>query len=150
MRQITALWLWPPDGEADVRRSMLEVTICREQCVLMTDGELRDERVDRAELNAGLPAGVPHLRTSDVVVAVGLHEGHARESLDDLRTSSVRHETLKDLLQDQTGRDDDVIASECADKLIDRRDVLWTVASKRERPDARIDEKAHPRERSAL
>jgi len=65
-------------------------------------------------------------------------------------TGPVWDEPLKDLLQDQSGRDDDVSACERTRELAHLGGVMREVASQREQPDARVDKKAHPRDRSTL
>ena len=64
-------------------------------------------------------------------------------------TRPIWDEPLEDLLQDQSGRDDDVVSCESAHELAHLSGVMREVASERERPDARVDQKAHPREHSA-
>lgn len=63
---------------------MLEVSIRTEQHVTVTDRELREQRVDRAQLDARGAAAVAQSGSLDVVVTERLDEWNALETPQDL------------------------------------------------------------------
>ena len=129
---------------------MLEVTVCREQGVAVSNAQLNEQGVNGAELHAGAPARVAQVCRAYVVGAIRLYERDMSEAVDDLLTRTSGYETLQQLLQDQTGGHDDVFAAERTAKFRDFGGVVWSVATKRERPHARVDKQGHDRERSDL
>jgi len=52
-------------------RHMLEITVCAEQSQVVADAKLREERVDRSELNSGAATHVSQCRGLDVIVSIG-------------------------------------------------------------------------------
>ena len=85
-----------------------------------------------------------------MVFAVRLNQCQRREPLYDLFACLGTRKALKKLLQYKTSRDDNV----CAGERILQRLYLgffnFDVTSEGKRPDARINQKRHFRERSAL
>ena len=85
-----------------------------------------------------------------MVLAIGLKQREGSETLDDLAACLSAGEASQQFLQDDAGRDDDVGARQ---RLLERmyfRYLTRDVPSERERPDARVDEQRHLRDRSAL
>jgi hypothetical protein len=72
------------------------------------------------------------------------------EALNDVLASSRAGESLQELLQDQSRCHDDFAAFQSLAQRLHFRRAGGFVATQRERPDARVDEQAHRRERSAL
>ena len=127
-----------------------KVVVRREQCELVSDAELRKQRVDGAELNASSAAGVAQLCRGDVILTVGVHPSEGSESFDDLLFGGRSSEALEEFLEDQACCDHERFA----EQSISQRLNLWFgslyVPAKPQRPDAGIDEQTHDRLRSAL
>ena len=115
-----------------------------------SDGQVGDEGIDRADLNTSGTQRVAHARRSDVIFARGREVLQRSEHLDDLRPGSFRDDALEQFLQDQPGGGDDLTTGERIAQRPDLGHIRRSVPAQRERPDARVDEQAHPRERSAL
>lgn len=109
----------------------------------MPNAELGKQRVDRADLHAGLAAGVAHGCGVDVVIPIGLNQRQGGEAFDDLRPRLGTRETLQQFLQDKSRRDDDLRTQQGLREFLH----LWPggldVTAKRQRPNAGIDQKAH-------
>jgi hypothetical protein len=131
-------------------RGVHEVLIGAEKNEVVPDAELRDQGIDGSNLYTGPATCVSHACRSHMVFAVGLNQCQRSELLDDLFAGLGTREALKKFLQHQTGRDNNV----CASKRVLQRLYLGlfnlNVASEGKRPDARIDQERHFRERSAL
>ena len=115
-----------------------------------SDRQVGDEGIDRTDLNTSSTQRVAHARRSDVIFARGREVLQRRERFDDLRPGSFRDDALEQLLQDHSGGDDKLATGERIPQRPDLTRIRRSVPAQRERPDARIDEQAHPRVRSAL
>ncbi|MDN5760808.1 MAG: hypothetical protein L0H41_00620 [Microlunatus sp.] len=109
----------PPDAEIDVWCSVQEVAVGGEQRVVVADGELGDECVDGPDLHTGSATGIAELGGGDVVIPVGAYQGEVAESCDDLGAGSVGNEPLQQFLEDQAGRDDEVVTGKGAEQFVD-------------------------------
>ena len=78
----------------------------------MPDAQLREQRVDGAELDAGPTAEVAQFRGPDVVLPVGLKQRKGGEPLDDLLLGLGSREALQQLLENQARGDDDIRTEE--------------------------------------
>jgi len=54
----------------------------------MANAELRQQSIDRANLNAGATTNVPQLRRADVILAIRHKERHRGKSIQNLRAGS--------------------------------------------------------------
>lgn len=73
---------------------MLEVSVCREQSVAVSNAQLSEQRVNGAKLHTNFPARVAQVCRADVVGAIRLHKRNMGEAVNDLLTSTSGHETL--------------------------------------------------------
>lgn len=80
----------------------------------MPNAQLSDESVDGSNLDTLAATGVSQSSGFDMVVQVGHDDGKQREGSDDFVLRFRTVEALKELLQDETGRDDDIAAGERA------------------------------------
>lgn len=117
----------------------------------MPDAQLSKQCVDGANLHAASAAGSAQGCCSDVVVAIWLKQREGSESIDDLGPVPGTREALQQFLENQACRDDDLRTEQRVSELLD----LWlggfSIAAKRQRPNARVDQQGHlPRDRSAL
>jgi hypothetical protein len=115
----------------------------------MLYAQLREQGVDRPDLDSFTAARVPELGRLDVVVPIGSQHRQRVEVADDLATVTRAGQSLKDLLKDESRRDD-LASREFAAQFLDLRQVGRRISTKRERPYAGIDENRHLRERSFL
>lgn len=116
----------------------------------MAQAKLREQNVNCASLNACSPAVIPQLSGFDMIVAIRRQERYRGKSLQNLRASSWARETRQKLLKDEA-RGKQHLAH--LDGLNERPHFLgrgWLVATKRQRPDAGVDEESQSRARSAL
>ena len=74
----------------------------------MPDAQLREQRIDGANLNSGSTTGVSQRSGEDVVFAVGLEQRKCSKALDDLRAGFRPGETLQQLLQYEPRGHDDI------------------------------------------
>ena len=133
-----------------MRGNAPEVFIGRQHCELVMDAELCEQRVDGTDLHTGPTTAVAQLRGSDVIFPVRAEERQSPEPVNDVLTRAGSGKTLQQFLQDQPRGHDRFAAFESAAQRIDLWDGGDLIATKRERPDARIDEERHRRDRSAL
>lgn len=139
-----------PNREPAVLRHPLEVVIRGEHRQLVANAKVREERVDGTYLHTTAPAGVAQLGRVDMILPIGHQERDCGESLEDLLARLRAREALQQLLQHETSGNDGLTVGEEADEPLHLRARRRRVPSKRERPDARVDEGAHPRDRSGL
>lgn len=127
-----------------------EVIVCGEERVTTSDGQVGDEGIDRANLNTSGTQRVTHASRSHVIFARGCEVLQRSKHLDDLCPGSFRDDALEQFLQNHPGRGDDLTTGERTPQRLDLGHIRRSVPAQRERPNARVDEQAHPRERSAL
>lgn len=128
----------------------LKIPIARKHQQAVANAQLRQERIDRANLNAMAATRVAQRRGFDVIVPVGHEERKCGEPIENLRMRFGPGEALQQLLQYQTGRQDRLAALERPDQGCDLRSRRRPITAQREGPDAGIDEETQLRERSAL
>jgi hypothetical protein len=90
-----------------VRRREFEVVVGTEERQFVPDAQLREQRIDAANLNSGSPTGVSQRSGEDVVFAV-LEQRKRSKALDDLRAGFRPGETLQQLLQYEPRGHDDI------------------------------------------
>jgi hypothetical protein len=115
----------------------------------MLYAQLREQGVDRPDLDSLGAASVPELGGLDVVMPIGGEHRQRVEVPDDLTAVTRTRQSLQDLLEYEACRD--YLASrEFAPQFLNLRQLGRRVSTKRERPDAGVDEDRHLRERSFL
>lgn len=87
---------------------MLEVSVCAEQLEVVGDAQLRDERVDGAELYPSTATRIAEVGCRDVVIARRLHGGERAEAPANLGLAALLQKTLKKFLNDEARRHDQV------------------------------------------
>lgn len=146
---VGGLWSAAPEAQRCVSRHVLEVPVGAEHREVVAQAELCQENVDGPDLHSVPSAGRAQVRRGDVVVPVRHEERQRRKPFQDRLARLRSPEALQDLLQDQTGRADRLAPPQRTRELLDDR-VVRPVPSHRQRPNAGVDEEAHPRDRSAL
>ncbi len=116
----------------------------------MPDAQLSEQRVDGADLHTCSAARVPELGGCDMVFPIGLYQRKCCEALDDLRTRLRSGESLKQFLENQPGRDNNIGAQQGILEYVDLGFRGRGVSAQSERPHARVHKQCHGRERSAL
>lgn len=76
-------------------RDVTEIVICREQHKFVADTELREERIDCADLDALLPACVAQSSRRDVIFTVGNDQRERCEAVDYLLLGFRSREALE-------------------------------------------------------
>ena len=85
-----------------------------------------------------------------MVFAIRLQQRKRCEALNDLCAGLRSGESLEQLLENQAGRDDNIGAHEGVLEQVNFRFRARGIAAQCERPNARVNEQSHERERSAL
>ncbi len=117
----------------------------------MPDAKLREQRINGADLDTGLAAGIAQDRSTDVVVPIGLQQGQGSKTLDDPGVRLGARETLQQLLNNQSGRDDNIRTEQGILEMADLRFDSIRIAAKSQRPNAGVNQKGHQqRDRPAL
>ena len=129
---------------------MNKVLIGAQQNKPMPDAKLRNERINSAHLNTRPAACISEARCGNVVVAVGRNQRERRQTFDDLFTGLGTRESLKKFLQNKPGGHHHIRSGKRLFQRLHFRLINLNVAPQRERPNARIDQERHLRERSAL
>lgn len=89
-----------PEPQWTVDSGEHEIIVGRQQGQAMTNAKLRDQGVDRADLNAMAPAGIAQCRGFDMVLAVGRNHRQRSKAFDNLLDCARAREALQQLLQD--------------------------------------------------
>lgn len=87
----------------------------------MPNAQLGEQRIDRTDLGTCSATLVPEVGRCDVVLAIRLQQRQRREALDDLPTRLWPGESLKQFLENNSRRDDDIGAHERAFELLNFR-----------------------------
>ena len=127
-----------------------KILVGRQQCQCVAKAELREKCVYRADLEACTTASIAQFCGIDVVQSIRKEQRYGSKAVDDLLSCTRPREALKQLLQDDTRRDDGVAALERLAQCRYLRCRRGLVAAKRQRPDTGIDEQGQERDRSAL
>ena len=127
-----------------------EVHVRAQQRQVVSDADLGEQSVDSSYLNAGPATGVAELSRRNVVLTVRLKQGQRGKALDDLRSRLRTCKSLKKLLQDQTGSDNDVGPEQRIFEHLYLGLGRRAVTAQCKRPDAGVNKERHLRERSAL
>ena len=128
----------------------MKIAVGRKHRQVVTDAKLREQGVDRADLNAGAAAAVTKFRCIDMIAPVGNQKRQGREAIEDAFAGSRPGKPLQQLLQYETGGEELFAGLYRSKKLARLRRGRRRIPPKSERPDAGIDKEAQRRERSAL
>lgn len=129
---------------------VIKILVCRQHYQLVTQAELRQQRIDRANLKPGPPATVTQPGGIDVVLPIRDEERQRGEALENLLARLGSRKPLQQFLQHEPGGVNLFSGVERLRERFYRRLTRLVIASQGERPDARVDKKAHARERSFL
>ena len=131
-------------------RRRLEVFVGTQQRELMAQTELGNECGDGSHLHADPAACILELCSGNVIFSSRLDQRQRGESLDDLCAGLRAGKSLKQFLQDKPRHDHDICPQQCFFQVLNFRLRSVGILAKGQRPDARIDEECHERDRSAL
>jgi hypothetical protein len=109
----------------------LEVGIGREQHQFVPNTELREKRIDRADLTAVSAACVAKLRGFDVIAPLRGDEGQHRKPLHDPIAGLRTAKALEELLQDEACRKDRIAGRERVRERCDGRHRRGRIAAQR-------------------
>jgi hypothetical protein len=84
-------------------RGQREVVVRRQQLQVVADAKLREQRVDRADLNASASALITQVSCADVVFAIRDDKRQRSKPLDDVSVRAGPVEALQKLLQNEPG-----------------------------------------------
>ena len=87
----------------------------------MTNAQLREQRVDCADLQVGAAAAISQFRGVDVILPIRGQERQGRKPLDDLFARPRAGKTLQQLLQDQAARYDGIATFKRASQRVHLR-----------------------------
>jgi hypothetical protein len=87
-----------------------KILIARQHPQAVADAQLRQERIDRTNLDAMTTTAVAKRRRSDVIRSIGQEEGKRREPLQNPLTGLWSRKALQQLLQYQASRQDQLTA----------------------------------------
>ena len=127
-----------------------EVLVRRQQAQSVPDAQPGQEGVDRADLNPASAAVVPQSRGFDVILDLWRNDGEEREFFHDPLCLGRSLESLEQFLEHDSRAHDHVAALQA---LVEKNHLgrTWSrSAPERQRPNARVHEKVHDRDRSAL
>ena len=133
-----------------MRRDAAKIAIRREHRQIVAHTKLREKRIDGADRRAGAPTSVAQFCRVNVVLSVRDDERQGGEAVEYLRPCPGPRESLQQLLQDQSGRQDDILALQGAPQRVDFGRLRRAIPAERQRPYARVDEEAQSRLRARL
>jgi hypothetical protein len=85
-----------------------EVFVGRQHSQAMVDAKLRQQRVNRFNLNSSAPAPIPQIGGADMIVAIRNEQGYRGKPIQNQIARRWTPEALKELLQDEACRKDSV------------------------------------------
>jgi hypothetical protein len=129
---------------------MCEVLVCAQERQLVPNAQLRQQRVDGADLHTRSSASVAQHSGGNVILAIGLKQRKRGKTLDDLSLSLRPRESLKQLLQHQASRHYNISAYQRVFERVHRGLRGLGVTSQCQRPNAGVHHQRHVRDRSAL
>lgn len=127
-----------------------EVLICAQKNEVMPDAKLRNQSVDCSDLYTRSATHVSHTCRCRMVFAIRLKQSQRSKSLYDLFACLGSCKALKKFLQYKTSRHNDVGASKRILQRLHLGFFNFNFTPEGKRPDARINQERHFRERSAL
>lgn len=132
-----------PQPEFDVFRRCLKILVRRQQNQFMPATELDEQGIHGSDLDATTATGVANLGRFDMVLPVWLQERERGESFDNLDARLRPRETLQQFLENEPGREHLIRAEQRVPKCGNLRRRVLRIAAQGQRPNARVDEKAH-------
>ena len=105
-------------------RNVLEVLIGAEECQAVPDAKLGNQRIDCPYLNSRATTGVAERCSLDVVISVRNQERYGGKPLENLGACLGPSETLQQLLENESGREDSLPAAKRVGKLGNLRNRL--------------------------
>ena len=97
-----------PDLERRVPRDVLEVVIGAEERQGVPDAKLGNQRIDGSHLNSCATTRVAQRGGLDVIITVRNQERHSGKPLENLGACLRSRETLQQLLENESGREDNL------------------------------------------
>jgi hypothetical protein len=91
---------------------MEEVVVGGEQGQVMAYAKLGQQGINRADLNAGPTAGIAQLRSVDVILPIRADQWQGGKAFDDVLARTWTSETLKQFLQNEPCRHDNIVTLE--------------------------------------
>ncbi len=79
----------------------------------MTNAELCNRSVNRADLHSSTTASIPQICSVDVILAVRSEDWQGRKPVDDVLACARSRKSLQQFLQDETGDHDGFPAFKC-------------------------------------
>jgi len=128
----------------------MKILVGCEHCQAVAKAKLRQDCVDRADLHTSAPTAIAKLGCLDVVAPVWGEQRQSTETLDNLLTRPRSDKTLQEFLQNKASRGDLLASLQRDYERIDFRGRSGHISPECQRPDARVNEKRHLRERSFL
>lgn len=128
----------------------LKIPIARKHQQAVANAQLRQERIDRTNLNVVAAADITQRCGFDVIGSVGHQEGKCGEPIQNLLTGLWSREALQQLLQYHTRREDRFAVLNRLDQYRDLRSRRRPITSQREGPNTGVNEETQLRERSDL
>jgi hypothetical protein len=127
-----------------------KVSIGSQHGETMAQTELREERVDGANLNTAASAFVSQFGCVHMVSPLGNQERQRSKPIEDLHTVPRSGKALQKLLHNEAGGHKLLAGFDGANQFDPFARQGGRIASESQRPDAGIDQEAQRRERSAL
>lgn len=127
-----------------------KIMVGRQQRQFVTDAQLREQSVDRADLHAGATTAIAQFCGVNVIPSIGSKERQGGRPFNDVVTRARTSESLEQFLEDQPRGHDDLALLEGMTQGLHLRGTGVSVATQGEGPNAGVDEQRHRRERSAL
>ncbi len=140
----------PPQLQSAVAGDARKIIVGRQHRQAMANAELRQERIDRSDLDAGTTTTVPQLRRSDVILAIRHKQRHRGKSIQNLRAGARSGKALQQLLEHEARGQQRIAGFDRANQHPQCRGLRRGVTPQRQRPNAGIDEQAQSRARSVL
>jgi hypothetical protein len=129
---------------------MNEVLVCSQQRQIVSDAELRKNRIDGSYLDAGPAAAVADFGRINVVLAIRGQQWKGAEAIDNFRPITGAGKSLEEFLQDEASGYHRLANLQSALQCIDFRRRTGPITAKGEGPDTGVDQEGHLRERSFL
>jgi hypothetical protein len=130
--------------------NVLKVFVRRKHCEVVAYAQLGQQRVNGSDLHAIAAAVVPQSRSANVIVAIRHQQRHGGKAIENLIARLWAGEALEQFLKHEACSKQHLTGFDGADQCSDFVLRAGLVTSKRKGPNARIDEQAHFRARSAL
>ena len=129
---------------------MHEILVGGEERQIVAKAERRKESIDRSHLDPLSSAGMEEIGSFCVIVPGRSENRECHKSLTQGLSLARPRQSLKELLEHQTRRDDELPFAKKTAELDRFGYEGGMIPTEGERPDTRVDEHAQPRVRSAL